>query len=295
MIFKMYDSGIFQIDGINYPAVGFGTYPLKGDACFKAILQAAELGYRIMDTATFYNNFIPIGNALKKFDRKDFYLISKVWPDKQTPTELQRDIESTLTQLQTNYLDAYLLHWPNSQIIIEDTLDKMESFRKNGLIRHIGLSNVNVNHLKRALEHHVPISWVQIEMNPIFYDTELLKFCQEKSIAIQAWAPLARGRLSKDHLLNKLGKIYHKTPMQIALKWIMQHHCVPLPGSQNENHMRQNLDICDFTLSQADMQAIDQQAASGERTRITPNLGLGFTDEFDFTYEQCWPIREHTV
>lgn len=289
MMFKIFDSGTWQIEAIHYPGVGFGTYPLKGDICFRAILQAAEKGYRIIDTATFYDNFIPIGNALKKFNRKDFYLISKVWPDKQTPQGLQQDIELTLSQLQTNYLDAYLIHWPNSKIPIENTLEMMDSFRKKGLIRHIGFSNVTVNHLKRILEHKVPIAWVQVEMNPIFYDAKLLQFCKEKSIAVQAWAPLARGRLVKDTLLNRLGEAYHKLPTQIALKWIVQHHCLPLPGSQSENHLRQNLDIFDFTLSQEDMRAIDHQAATGQRTRITPNLGLGFIDEFDFTYEQCWP------
>ena len=261
MMFKIFNSGTCQIEGIHYPAVGFGTYPLKEDTCFRAILQAAEIGYRIIDTATFYDNFIPIGNALKKFNRKDFYLISKVWPDKQTPQGLQQDIELTLTQLQTNYLDAYLIHWPNSKIPIENILETMNSFRKNGLIRHIGFSNVTANHLKRILEHKIPIAWVQVEMNPVFYDAKLLKFCKEKSIAVQAWAPLARGRLIKDNVLNRLGEVYHKSPTQIALKWIVQHHCLPLPGSQNENHMRQNLDICDFTLSQEDMQAINHQAS----------------------------------
>lgn len=272
-----------------YSKLGFGTYPLKGDICFNAVLQAGQLGYRIIDTATFYKNFEPIGQALKILGRENFYIISKVWPTAQTPEKLQEDIEMTLAQLQTDHVDAYLLHWPNSKIPIEDTLNTMENIKKLGMIRHIGFSNFTVHHMKRALECNIPVSWVQVEMHPFFYDAELLKFCQEKSVGVQAWSPLARGGLSQDPLMKQFEQKYHKTAAQIALKWIMQHNCLPLPSSQNENHMRQNLNISDFSLSPEDVHTIDQRAAFGKRVRINNDLGLGFTDEFDFNYEQCWP------
>jgi diketogulonate reductase-like aldo/keto reductase len=290
MIFRIdAEKTICQIEGTNYPAIGFGTYPLKDDVCFKTIKYAGQLGYRIIDTATFYRNFKAIGNALKTLSRENFYVISKVWPDAQTPERLRDDLQTTLTELQTHYLDAYLLHWPNSKISIENTLSTMEGIRQAGLIRHIGFSNVNLNHLKRALECHIPISWVQIEMHPRFYDAALLQFCQEKSIAVQAWSPLGRGQVREDTLLNDLGKKYHKTAAQIALKWIVQHQCIPLPNSQNENHLRQNLEIGNFLLSPEEMKSINDKAQSGQRLRITEVAGFGFTDEFDFSYEECWP------
>jgi diketogulonate reductase-like aldo/keto reductase len=144
MIFKMNENGSCQIEESTYPAVGFGTYPLKEDICFKALMQAGQLGYRIIDTATFYQNFEPIGNALKILGRENFYLISKVWPNNHTPEKLREDIEMTLSQLQTDHLDAYLLHWPNSKISIEDTLYTMENLRKSRMIPHIGFSNFTV-------------------------------------------------------------------------------------------------------------------------------------------------------
>src|ERR1700722_2153432 len=107
-------NGICLIEGIKFPAVGFGTYPLKDEICFRAVIQAGELGYRIIDTATFYGNFIPIGNALKTLGRENFYIISKIWRDAQTPEGIQKAIEIALARLQTTYLDAYLLHWPNN-------------------------------------------------------------------------------------------------------------------------------------------------------------------------------------
>lgn len=151
-------AGKCQIEGKKYPVIGFGTYLLHNETCFKAVSHAAEFGYRIIDTATFYNNFEPIGKALKTFGRENFYVISKAWPNSHTPKQLRSDIETTLKRLQTTYLDAYFLHWPNSAIPIEDTLFAMEELRMSGKICHIGLSNVNVNHLKRALEVGVPIS-----------------------------------------------------------------------------------------------------------------------------------------
>lgn len=293
MSFKMIEKNTCQIDGAVYPAIGFGTYPLKGDACFKAVMQAGQSGYRIIDTATFYQNFEPIGQALKILGREKFYLISKVWPLDQTPEKLREDIKLTLSQLQTDYLDAYLLHWPNHKISIEETLSAMDNLKKSGMVRHIGFSNFTVNHMKRALEYNIPISWLQVEMHPFFYDAALLQFCQEKSIGVQAWAPLARGGLSQDPLMKQLENKYNKTSAQIALKWIIQQGCVPLPSSQNESHMRQNLDIGGFTLSPEDSQAINKKAASGNRIRITPNLNLGFTDEFDFSYQECWPENKN--
>ena len=282
-------NGKCKIEGKEYPVIGFGTFPLKNETCLKAVTHAAGLGYRIIDTATFYGNFEPISQALKAFGRENFYIISKVWPDSQTPDQLRNDIKSTLEQLQTTYLDAYLLHWPNSQISLEDTLQAMNELRVKGQIRHIGLSNVNVNHLKRALEVGVPISWVQIEMHPHFYDSELIEFCHTHSIAVQAWGPLGRGRLKDDFLLQKIGEKYGKTASQIALRWIVQHQCMPLPGSKNETHLKQNLDLGHFTLSPAEMNEIDARAKLGTRERVTVADGVGFTDEFDFSYEECWP------
>lgn len=282
-------SAYITIDEVSYPAVGFGTYRLKDNVCEKATLFAADVGYRIMDTATFYGNFEPIGRMLGTKERSHFYIISKVWPDSQSPEQLKEDLKETLERLHTPYLDGYLLHWPNSKESIENTLHAMDELRSKKLIRHIGLSNVNANHVKRALEVGVPITWVQVEMHPQFYDPKLLEFCQKNSILVQAWAPLGRGRMSQDPLLIKIGEKSGKTPAQIALRWILQHGCIPLPQSKNEEHIVENFESFDFQLTKEEMEEIDAQARVGSRYRVTEDRGLGFTDEFDFTYEECWP------
>ena len=268
--------------------IGFGTYPFKGKVCEEAVTWAIEAGYTMFDTATFYDNFEPIAAALRGRKREDFYLISKVWHDKQAANDLRRDLEKTLEALQTDYLDAYLIHWPNSQVPIAETLSAMEKLRQEKKIRDIGVSNVTVNHLKKALAVGVPIKWVQIEMHPHFFDRDLLKFCHEKGIEVQAWRPLNKGRLRDDAMLMTIGKKYGKSASQVALRWIVQHDCIPLPGSKNRDHIRENIDIFDFALSKEEMQMLDARAEKGERYRMTKERGLGFTDEFDYSYEECW-------
>lgn len=258
-----------------------------GKVCTEAVEQAAKIGYRIIDTATYYRNFDGIANALKDQDRRRFYLISKVWHNEQSPADLRKDLERALEQLQTEYLDAYLLHWPNSEISIEETLTAMDELRQEKKIRHIGLSNISANHLKKALRVGIPITWVQIEMHPYFYDPELLECCKEHSVIVQAWAPLGRGRISEDAALARIGKKYGKTPSQVAIRWIIQHGCMPLPGSKNERHIRENMEVTDFMLSMEEMEEIDERARQGKRERFTKET-IGFEDEFDFSYEQCW-------
>jgi diketogulonate reductase-like aldo/keto reductase len=279
------EKGVCRIEKREYPLVGYGSY-LQMHA--ETVDTAAKNGYRIIDTATYYKNFEGIAEAFKEWNRKDFYIISKVWRDEQQPDDLRKDLERALEQLQMDYIDAYLLHLPNSEIPIEKTLTAMEELRRAKKIRHIGLSNVSINHIKRALEVGVPITWVQNEMHPHFYDPQLLAFCKAHGIGVQAWAPLGRGRLSRDPFLAETGKKYGKTAAQVAIRWIVQHGCIPLPGSKNPLHIQENSDIWDFELTKEEMEAIDKTASQGERERFKKEV-FGFEDEFDFSYEECWP------
>ncbi len=277
------DNSIVTIDGKTYPAVGFGTYRLTGKVCQKAVLEAIQTGYRIIDTATYYANFESIAQAVNGFDRSQFYLISKVWPDMQAPGDLRRDFQKTIKELNIDYLDAYFIHWPNSKLPIEPTLKAMKELP----IRHIGLSNVTTNHLKRALVVGIPISWVQVEMHPHFCDKALLEFCRSHNIGLQAWRPLDEGRIKDDPLLASIGKKYNKSACQVALKWCLQMGAIPLPGSKTLHHIQENFDISTFRLTEEEMESINSRAFRGKRYRLTGKHG--FADEFDYSYEECWP------
>lgn len=281
-------NGVFRSGKISCPMVGFGSDKLLGQECTDVIMQAAEQGYRIIDTATTYKNLEAIGNALQKLNREQFYIVSKVWHDMLEPEMVQKDLESTLKKLKTDYLDAYLIHWPNRTIPIEKTLLAMEALRQQKKITHIGMCNVTINHLKKALAVGVPLSWVQVEMNPNFFDQALYTLCLEHSIAYQTWRPLDFGRLHQDRSLINIGKKYNKSACQVALRWVVQNGCIPLPGSRNKDHIRENINILDFSLAAEDMLLINQRAIPGKRFRLELSYGLGFTDEFDLSYEACW-------
>ncbi len=279
-----------QIENHFFPMVGFGTYPLQGEVCEKSIRTAFEVGYRCFDTATMYKNFDAIGKSLKNLNRSDIFITSKVWPDSQEGAKLKADLEGTLKSLKVDYLDAYLLHWPNSQINLNEIIDNLNDLIERKMVRYVGLSNITIHHLKKALIKGMPVSFVQNEMNPIFFDNELLKFCHDQNILMQAWAPLSRGRINQCDYILSLSEKYHKTPAQIALKWIVQLQCLPLPGSSNAHYIQENFDIFDFKLTDSDMALITNKAIKGKRERVTQERGLGFADEFDYSYEQCWPM-----
>lgn len=278
------------IEGKAYPALGFGTYKLQDATCTEALIKAISIGYRIIDTATYYHNFEAIGKALKTVNREEIYLISKVWHDQQRAQNLESDFHRALEKMDTTYLDAYFIHWPNSQIPIEETLGAMDALKKQKKVRHLGLSNVTVHHVQRALDVGIPIDWVQIEMNPYFFDEKLYAFCTEHQIAFQAWAPLGQGRAADNSLLIEIGKCYGMTPSQVALSYLLGKKVVPLVKSSNKERMQENWDARRFSLPLSEIQKIDSQAKLGKRYIINPEK-CGFSDEFSFTYDECWPKK----
>lgn len=278
-----------KVEDTAYPRIGFGTYPMRGDVCEKAIQCALQEGYRCFDTATMYENFEAVGHALKKANRSDIFVTSKVWPANQAGAKLITDLETTLKALQMDYLDVYLLHWPDSRLNLNEIIENLNHLRERQLVRFVGLSNVTTYHIQRALDLGMPVSVVQNEMSPLFLETELLEFCHQKNILLQSWSPLGRGKINELDYMLELAKKYGKTPSQITLRWLLQHQCLPIPSSSNPQHIKDNFDAFDFILKQEDFDLMNEKAKEGERFRITKSMGLGFTDEFDASYGECWP------
>lgn len=182
--------------------------------------------------------------------RNRIEIILKVWPDSQAGTKLQADLEKTLKGLMIDYLDVYLLHWPSSKLNLKEIIDNLNNLIERKLVRFVGLSNVTIHHLNKALIKGMPVSFIQNEMNPILFDKELLTFCHDRNIHMQAWAPLSRGKINQCDYILSLSEKYHKTPAQIALRWIVQMQCLPFPGSSNIAHIKENFDIFDFELTE---------------------------------------------
>ncbi|BER93266.1 aldo/keto reductase [Atrimonas thermophila] len=257
-----------QLPEGKMPVIGLGTWDLRGVQCEKAVLQALELGYRHIDTAEFYDNEEFIGKALRRsgIAREEIFLTSKVWYTHLRYAEVLKALDRSLEKLQTDYLDLYLIHWPNSEVPLEETLQAMAEAKEQGKIRHIGVSNFEIDLLEKAISiSPYPVVNDQVEYHPLLSQKELLTYCQNHRIALTAYCPLARGRAVREPLIRDIAAKYGKTPAQVVLRWLIQQKMVvAIPKAASLEHQKENLEIFDFQLTEEDMQAISG-LARGER------------------------------
>ncbi|NUB93762.1 aldo/keto reductase [Haloterrigena sp. SYSU A121-1] len=245
--------------GDEIPVVGAGTWDVGGDAVKESVDTALEIGYTHVDTAEGYKNEAEIGEVLAEHDREDVFLTSKVLPSNLHYDDVFESLEASLEKLGTSYLDLYLIHWPNPAISLRETFNALERAHEEGLIRNVGVSNFSRYQLMFAQQvADVPIAVNQIELHPWYYREELLEYCQENDIVVEAAAPLARTELFDDPVLNDIGDAYEKTPAQVALKWAIQKDVVVVPKSTSAEHLRQNLDLFEWELDADDVARIDE-------------------------------------
>jgi len=244
--------------GDELPVVGKGTYELEGDAVTEPVEIALESGYTHIDTAEGYMNEASLGDALAEYDREDLFVTSKVLPKHLNYESVIESAKQTLADLGTDYLDLYLIHWPNPAISVRETMDAMATLEEEGLVRNVGVSNFSRYQLSAARHvSDVPIAVNQIEFNPYFQRPELVEYCQDNDIVLEAAAPIARGDVLDDPTLQELGEKYDKTPVQIALRWAVEKDVVVLPRSTSREHIEQNIDLFDFELDDQEHARID--------------------------------------
>lgn len=265
-------------NGVHIPSIGLGTYQTADFSTLTNTLQTAlSLGYRHIDTAAFYKNEKMIGQVLQdlykkqsdfSLSRSDLFITSKLWPTNFGYEKALSSFQSSLSQLQTDYLDLYLLHWPNPQN--KETWKALEKLYKEGYIRAIGVSNFTVSQLEELLSYaDVPPTVNQIECHPHLVDYDLLDFCKKHHIQVESWSPFMRGCIFKEPILLELAEKHHKTVAQIVLKWNLQLGLIPLPKSVTPNRLKENLELFDFTLSKEDM-ALIAKLNDGYRTGADP-------------------------
>ena len=245
---------------VDVPALGFGTFKLKGDVCRSAVTEALDLGYRHVDTARMYENESEVGRGIRDaaVDREEVFLTSKIWMKHLDPDNLVRELHNSLRELQTEYLDLLLIHWPNPDIPLSSTLDAMKKVREEGLIRHLGVSNFPAALLKEAVEQ-APILCNQVEYHPLLGQEALLAMAEEHDVMLTAYSPLAQGEVVKHPVLELIGAKYGKSGNQVALRWLLeQPQVVAIPRSSKPEHIRDNFEIFDFALSEEDKSKIAQ-------------------------------------
>jgi diketogulonate reductase-like aldo/keto reductase len=244
--------------GDQIPVIAYGTWDIAKENVGEKVEIALEAGYNHIDTAEGYHNEAGIGEVLENYDRDELFITSKVLPSNLNYESVIKACKRSLEKLGTDYLDLYLIHWPNPAISLRETLQAMKYLVDEGMVKNIGVSNFSVYQLKVALKiTPVPITVNQVEFHPWLYQKELLEVCDQNDVVIEASAPLARTEVLKDETILELADKYDRTPAQIVLKWELQKGIVPLPKSKNKEHIIENLELFNWDLATEDMAKID--------------------------------------
>ena len=247
--------------GFEIPILGLGTWQLTGKKCREAVKKAIQLGYRHIDTAWIYDNQEEVGKGIREsgIEKEKLFITSKVWTDNLEYKDVLEQCEETLNQLKLNYLNLYLIHWPNKDIPLEETFRAFKKLVDDEKVKSIGISNFNIERVKEAVEKSkVPISVNQVEYHPYLNQENLLKECKKSKIALTAYSPLGRGKILDDPILIKVANEVDKKPGQVALRWLIQKEIIVIPKASSEDHLKENMEVFDFKLSKEQMDEINE-------------------------------------
>lgn len=247
-------------NGVKMPWFGLGVYlSEEGQETINAVKEAIKAGYRSIDTAAFYKNEASVGKAIKEagVPREELFITTKVWNTDQGYESTLAAFDESLKRLDLDYIDLYLIHWPVKEKY-KETWKAMETLYKEGRVRAIGVCNFQIHHLEDLLSAAEIVPMVnQVECHPRLTQKELLHYCQEHHIQLEAWSPLGRGKMLDEPILKELAGKYHKSVAQIILRWDLQCGIVTIPKSVKKQRIIDNADIFDFELSEEDMNTID--------------------------------------
>jgi 2,5-diketo-D-gluconate reductase B len=247
-----------QIDGARVPSLGFGTWPLAGETCTRAVKSALSIGYRHVDTAQMYNNETEVGLGLRQsgVERQDLFLTTKILSENLSPIDVRRSTEESLRKLRTDYVDLLLIHWPYDLVPLEQSLEAMFELQREGKTRHVGVSNFPTALLRRAVKVG-RIFCNQVEYHPFLSQRAVLEMCRQENILLTAYSPLAHGKVQTDPTLQKIAEKYGKLPSQVALRWLVQQpNVAAIPKAAAPEHQRSNLAVFDFELNEEEMNLI---------------------------------------
>ncbi|HCY5873217.1 TPA: aldo/keto reductase [Staphylococcus aureus] len=267
-------------NGYPMPSVGLGVYKISDEDMTKVVNAAIDAGYRAFDTAYFYDNETSLGRALKDndVDREDLFITTKLWSDYQGYEKTFEYFNKSIENLQTDYLDLFLIHWPcEADGLFLETYKAMEELYEQGKVKAIGVCNFNIHHLEKLMAQSSIKPMVnQIEVHPYFNQQELQEFCDRHDIKVTAWMPLMRNRgLLDDPVIVKIAEKYHKTPAQVVLRWHLAHNRIIIPKSQTPKRIQENIDILDFNLELTEVAEIDALNRNARQGKNPDDVKIG--------------------
>lgn len=258
-------------NGVIMPVLGLGTYLIEPKQAKKVVLDALSVGYRHIDTASFYGNEREVGEAIREsgIDRDEVFVTTKVWNDDHGYERARGAFQRSLRLLGMDRVDLYLIHWPMPGRL--ETWRALESIYEEGGARAIGVSNFMPRHLDEVLEAgSVAPAVDQVEMHPFLQRNDVLRRCRESGIAVEAFSPLARGRMLDDPVIAEVASRNRRTAAQVMLRWCVQRGAAALPKTTSRERMKENLEALDFVLSPSDMTALDELERDSRTTTWDP-------------------------
>lgn len=272
-------------NGVEIPEIAFGTWKITDpEVCRKSVKFALETGYRHIDTAMIYKNEEFVGEGIKEFlaenkniKREDLFITTKVWNSDQGYDSTLAAFELSLKKLALDYVDLYLIHWPNTPNMKTtiDTWKALEKLYKDKKVRAIGVCNFEIHHFEELLPEAEIIPMIdQIELHPLNQQLKSRAYCKDKGIIVESWSPLMQGNLKND-VIEKIGKVHGKTVAQVILKWHLQSGLLPLPKSVTPSRIKENKDL-NFVLSNEEMDTINALNKEERFATHPDNMSSGF-------------------
>ena len=246
-------------NGLNMPLFGLGTYQAHGREVEKAVRAALDEGYRLIDTAAMYGNEEEVGKAIREsgIAREDIFVTTKLWNSDHGYDNALNAFEDSLTNLDIGYIDLFLIHWP-VEGLRKETWRAFEELYSGEKLKAIGVSNYLIRHMKDLLEiAQVPPTVNQVEFSPFLYQKELLEYCRENDMRLEAYSPLTKGRKLDDPKLISIAENYDKSVAQILIRWSLQHEIITIPKSSRAERIQENARVFDFEISDEDMKKMD--------------------------------------
>ncbi|HHT96315.1 MAG TPA: aldo/keto reductase [Clostridiales bacterium] len=263
-------------NGVGIPCVGYGTWKLaNNDTTVNLIKTAIDCGYRHIDTAAGYDNHVAVGKGVREsgLKRDELFVTSKLNNPNHGYDKTMKEFDKNMTELDIDYIDLHLIHWPNP-IMFRDNWKEanagswkaFEELYNKGLIKAIGLSNFLEHHIDALMETATITPMVnQLELHPLYPQKDIVKYCRDNNILVEAWSPMVAGDVFDNPLLIEIAKKYNKSVAQLLLRWSLDHNFIPLPKASNKSRMIENADIFDFTIDKDDIEKMTVLEALGRR------------------------------